>query len=211
MHFRLAPLALLALAASASAGLIDSFDGTSVVAGTTTLSDTTTGGGVFGGQREIKLDTYGGTLSAPWSATEAAGALTLSRGSSDGADFYIQYGRGLGEAGRENALGTGNNILRLTFGPGTGTVNVNAQIQSWDAGYSNFVTATRLGTVSGAGVLDLDFAGEATQNFGVIRLYVTPIASGTAVALNTVESVPEPATMAVLGLGLAAFRRRGKR
>ena len=212
MLIRLAPLSLLAMAATASAGLIDGFDGSSSGSSTTTFSDTISGGSVFGGAREIKLDTYGGTLSSPWSFSESGGALSLTRATSDGGDFFIQYGAGTGSAGRDNALGAGNDILRITFGANTGIVNVNAQIQSWDGGYSNFVTATRLGSGGGAGgVLDLDFSGEATQNFGVIRIYVTPIDANTSITVDSIEAVPEPASIAVLGLGLAAFRRRAKR
>jgi len=130
------------------------------------------------------------------SATLLAGVPLglVSRSSSGGAEVPYTFG-GLGRFGRYNSFGQSNAVISSTT-LSTGVAMAPGHVGSYLVGKD--VTNPALGLVT-----RYSASGAEMQSFGnsVLR---SPVAMASVVA-------PEPGTMAIVGLGLAALKLRRKR
>ncbi len=216
--------AFLGAALSAHAVVIDSFTDSFLARQATQSSPNfvssvlqTNRPGVLGGRREISLGRSTiGIAGVDVARAQSAGDEYLDYSSTVGAAATLQlmYGS-LSSNGPYLNLDLRGSVLRLNFAlfdPGRGALQVNV------APYQNEVAITRTATLSATGEglsLDFSFGALDASVADVDALAIDLVApAGTDYRLDSIEvvrqPVPEPASMAALGLGALGLLRRRK-
>jgi hypothetical protein len=226
MRNRLTPIMLVALAATgANALYIDDFSSGSftVVAGSANprVEAVRSGAGILGGERDVMLDWISGPQFAS-GIINGDGHLYMNTDAETVGRLYLQYDGFDGEL--ENDLvqtpGTGLNANL------TGFTDFVFRFRAVNGTFGSDIATTILVTSSTGTVSHTVFTGSGlnqvtTASFGsfsgvdwsnVQRLdFIFNGNMSSDWTLDSIEVVPEPATMAVLGLGAAALMRRRRR
>jgi hypothetical protein len=202
-------LVLATIASSANASFVDSF-ATAAVPGGAGAAWTPISGSLFA-ERQLQRFNSSATTAIP-----AGGPWTYNMPASGTYSVLLNY--------REDNSGStidlsGIASMSLDFAGVTGSTSLNwvfvddADINAY---FATNPTITTNGTVtfdmSTAALDDPGFAWNKVKSMSLILSKATAAASGASVSNFTYAPVPEPATMATLGLGtLAMLRKRRKK
>ena len=213
-------LALPLIGAQANAAIVDNF----TVAYANSLQSGTwvdfQAGGMLGGERDVQLE----VLNNPFNTfcdldINGAGMAISSQGFGMTSNVYLQYDRTGDEAGNTGAgkfltnggtgvalLGGFNDTLRIGFIGNDLDVNVKA-VARLSGAIIGSNSALRPGG-SGVGTLDIAMSPAVLASADSLT-FVFSGATNADFAISKIETVPEPLSLAVLGLGAAlAVRRR---
>ncbi len=214
-------LVLGSVAAFSQAGLIDNFTQGSYDTGLLTGGDQlqwVNAANVPGGVRAHYFEIESNDIGDDGRARTFLGSGIFSVTSGAGVDVYAEIGYGY-----NTGSAVPNLPLNLDF---SGTPIFSLDVRSTDVavpytvilGSSTLgVAAQRSGFLPGAvtpsmnAVATLDFSGEATlADVDFIYLAFDPVVGGDF-SITKIQTVPEPGTIAGVGLALAAFARRRKK
>lgn len=214
-------LFLLASAVAARADVIDNFSTgafmQSITTGTFVL---TQAGAMSTGERDVQMNVLGNPFNQFLDVSVGSGMNVVSNGFGVVSKVTLQYdvngdevgntgaGKVLTNSGSGSSIGLGANpIVRLNFAGNDLAVTARVVLRNSGAVIGEAVGIKNPG---GAGVLDLVLGSAAMSSADSISIEFSADPSGDF-ALTSVEAVPEPATMAALGIGVAAMMRRRRK
>lgn len=181
------------------------------------------GAGIIGGERDVELNVLANPLNQFLDIAIAGGLTVISNGFGVQSTVSLQYdglndevgntgpGKVLTNAGNGAPLGVGFcNAVRIGFIGNDLKVNITVEARNAGAiiGVGNGMRAAG----QGAGFEDIAMAPAVLAAADSLTFRFTADPSGDF-AISGLECVPEPASMAALGLGFAALvaRRRSKK
>lgn len=174
--------------------------------------------GLFGGVRNIFLS-YDAGGNSPAQATAGAGSFEMATPPGGSVNVLLAYGNLTLDPGYSGSTTTDDN-LRLNFVSNEHKMNVYAQMIAVDGSFEKFYARDIEASDSpfsleftAADLVDNSAPSGAQFGLIVIGFAAGPVygsyPTGNDFALSSIETVPEPTSMVVLGLGLAtALRKR---
>ncbi len=223
-------IAGLTLASASQAFFLDDFstgDYNSNYFSSGTVSGWVPSAGAVGGIRYLSTTITNNPLGGDARARVVSSAGIYAVGTESQVEITSTLGYGFANASNSissNPLNldmSSNHILRLTFTSNDVAQTVYATIQGTDlnSGVNNFTVAVNVpGGITPSNPLDVDFDFSTVDpgyllgpfsDIDGIAFDFNP-APGGDFSLTTVQAVPEPASMAVLAIGLVALKRRRK-
>jgi len=215
-------LVAMCLVGSSHAILVDNFataGGTSISSGT--IVGTNAGPGIIGGERDREQVVLANPLGQFLDVSIGGGLHVVSNGFLMDSVVSLQYdgaGDEVGNTGVGNTLNhAGTGALagafagdRVRIGWLGNDLKVDVRVELRKAGAVLSTNTVARAAMSGAGFQDIfmNSADMAMADSLTVRFHADP--SGDF-AIGRIETVPEPATMAALGLGLAAVSRRRRK
>lgn len=218
---RLALIGILSVAGVAGATQVDDFSSgafmQSIMNGTFVL---TSAGTMASGERDVELNVQGNPFNQFLDVKVDNGLSVVSNGFGVVSKITLQYdvngdevgntgaGRTLTNSGAGAGLALDGDTVRVNFiGSDLGTT-VKAILRKDGVQIASGIGVKNAG---GASALDVFVGGAAMAEADSISIEFMADPSGDF-ALSSIETVPEPATLAALGLGVATLlRRKGKK
>lgn len=215
-------LGLLSGAVSSQALIIDSFaTGPFSVSIQSSSYVATQNGSMSSGERDVEARVYANPFNQWLDVSINSGLNVVSNGFGVASKVTLQYDMNGDEVGNTgagkllNTTGAGAPILsvgaddrlRLTFLGNDSNVTVTATVKQ---GNTQLAQAMATKSAGGGGVLDLVVGNSALANADSVTLEFEADPSGDF-ALAEIGTVPEPMTVAVLGLGALALARRRRK
>ncbi len=214
-------LGLLAVAGAANAIVIDDFSTGEYHKSITELeSHQPQAGSMLGGYRATQMQVISNTFGLELSTDIVGGAYTLSAQSGVDGTGRVGYGftdvGGVVVAQNLNANLSADSAFKLNFLssdlPGTYTIAVRSS-NGINGDYVSYTGNFEGNSVNTPFSKTIEFSQFAGMNFSDVDQILVTIDSGLSgdVSLSSIETVPEPASMAILAVAGAFIARRRKK